>query len=310
MSKTTPKDVFLHLLSMVTLYISVISAVVLLFKYVDTAFPDAVRYYSQSGTFSAMRSAIASLIVAWPIFICVNRFIQKEYKQIPAKKGLGIRKWLTYLTLFVAAIVIIVNLIMLIFNFLDGELTTAFVLKTISILAIIGSVFTYYTWDIKHSETKGAENKKLLAWVSSIAVIVAIVSGFFVMGSPAKQRAVRLDEQRIQHLVRIQNEVIAYWQDKEALPASLEDLSDSLSSFESPADPITDKAYVYEVADELRFRLCATFETESTESPVEYDYYYYSSAVQSNWTHGSGYSCFERTIDPERFQIDKPVMVR
>ncbi len=301
-SQTTPKDVFLHVLSMVTLYISVISAIVLLFQYVNTAFPDALDYYRQSNTFSAIRSSIASMIVTWPLYIFVNNLIQKDYKKDPAKKDLGIRKWITYFTLFIAAIVIIINLITLIFNFLGGELTVAFILKAISILSITGSVFTYYLWDLKHTDIKGTENRKLLGWVSSIAVIIAIVSGFFIMGSPATQRAQRLDEKRVGDLQRIQNEVINYWQTKGVLPESMNDLENFLSGFTTPTDPNNSNTYTYEASGELRFRLCATFETKSDYTQSNYRGPIYFKEPNNYWQHDAGKVCFERTIDPERIK--------
>jgi len=43
--KTTPKDVFLHLLMMVMLYIAVISLIIMSFSYVDYWYPDPLYYY-------------------------------------------------------------------------------------------------------------------------------------------------------------------------------------------------------------------------------------------------------------------------
>src|SRR5438132_4874360 len=43
-------------------------------------------------------------------------------------------KWLIYLTLFVAALIIIGDLVSLIYNFLGGDVTIKFVLKALSVL--------------------------------------------------------------------------------------------------------------------------------------------------------------------------------
>ena len=62
---------------------------------------------------------------------------------------------LTYLTLFVAAVVLTGDVITLIYNGLGGELTARFVLKGLTVGGIAGAVFGYYLSDIKADEQGG-----------------------------------------------------------------------------------------------------------------------------------------------------------
>ena len=59
---------------------------------------------------------------------------------------------LEYMTLFVAAGVIIGDVVTLIYNLLGGEITIRFMLKVLVVAFIAGSVFWYYLPDIRREE--------------------------------------------------------------------------------------------------------------------------------------------------------------
>ena len=66
--RNIPRDVFLHLLAIVTLYWSAITFVTLLWQYINYYLPDVLNYYYQ-GTNYAIRFAVSSLVIVFPIFI-------------------------------------------------------------------------------------------------------------------------------------------------------------------------------------------------------------------------------------------------
>lgn len=147
------REAFIYLVLFTTLYISAFNFGSLLFNVVNHFLPDAL-VYSEQVNVSAIRMAVASLIIAFPVFFWLTWLTRKEIQRDPEKKNSKIRKWLTYLTLFIAAGVIIGDLIALIFNLLNGELTLRFMLKVLIILLISGLVFGYYLWDLKKEEAQ------------------------------------------------------------------------------------------------------------------------------------------------------------
>jgi hypothetical protein len=155
--KAGPKDVFLHLLAMVTLYTSAINFGILIFRYINIYFPDLLEnsyYYDRVSQLSGIRWAIASLIIVFPVYILITWFLNKIYLADPNKRNFRIRRWLIYLTLFIAAVVIIGDLVTLVYNLLGGELTVRFILKILTVLFIAGSIFGYYFWDLRKYKTE------------------------------------------------------------------------------------------------------------------------------------------------------------
>ena len=154
--KTSPKDVFLHLLAIITLYVSAVSFGTLVFQYINIFFPDPLQdgYYYGRSAYSSIRWSIATLVVVFPVHMFTMWVLNKSYLTSPSKRDLRIRKWLVYLTLFLAAIVIIGDLVALIYNLLEGELTARFILKVLAVFFIAGSVFGYYFMDIRKHHTE------------------------------------------------------------------------------------------------------------------------------------------------------------
>ena len=145
---------------------------------------------------------------------------------------------------------------------------------------------------------------KHFAWAVCFVVAAAIVSSFFIIGSPADTRLQKLDEKRINDLSSIQNGIVNYWQQKSKLPSSLGELNNDLNYFTVPRDTENDKDYTYEVLGQYQFKLCADFSTESNaEAPDAVPMIY---GMESKWLHPKGNVCFTRTIDPELFRVNSP----
>jgi len=92
------------------------------------------------------------LVIAFPIFLYLSLLIARAIKRDPSKRASKVRKWLTYMTLFVAAGVIIGDLTTLMYNFLGGELSLRFGLKVVTVAVIAGGIFSYYLWDLRQEE--------------------------------------------------------------------------------------------------------------------------------------------------------------
>src|SRR3989344_2032541 len=256
--KVTPRIFFLYLTAMATLYVSAVSLLVLWFQYIDVLFPDALDQYYDPYS-SAIRYAIASLIIIFPLYLFFTRLINQSIRREPESRDLWIRKWLIYITLFVAGITLVVDLVVLVNTFLGGEITTRFVLKALAVLIVIGAGFVYYLLDLKGTWEVKKRMSEIIGVITILAVLGSIVAGFFIVGSPMTQRDLRLDQQRVSHLQSIQWSVVNYWQQKQRLPENLSELADPLRGFIVPMDPITKQAYEYHVLGMRKFELCATF---------------------------------------------------
>lgn len=240
--------------------------------------------------------------------------IQKEATTNLEKREIKIRKWLLYFTLFAAAAVIIGDLVALVYNFLGGDLSGRFILKMVTVFFIASAVFSYYLWNLKR-ETMASRDPRMRWFIFGTLTLVAVatVYGFFVAGSPFAERMRRFDARRVQDLQSIQWQVINYWQRKDKLPAKLDDLRDEISGFVPPRDPEAGAAYEHRALGNLTFELCATFKTDSSLTsepsskppPVAPPF-----GLGDNWAHGIGRVCFERTIDPELYGLDKPARPR
>jgi hypothetical protein len=206
----------------------------------------------------------------------------------------------------VAAITIIIDLIVLVYNFMSGELTIQFFLKILIVLLVAAAVFGYYTWDLKRKDKEISKTPKKLAWVISLVVLMSIITGFFVIGTPAEQRDRRFDEERLGDLQLLQSVIVNYWTQKGKLPQGLGDLEDSISGVIVPQDPSSGASYEYRIIDSLSFELCATFKTSSQDLGLASNRtkYYLEpyGAFQQNWEHAAERTCFTRTIDPELYE--------
>ncbi|MBI2446609.1 MAG: hypothetical protein HYV51_02185 [Parcubacteria group bacterium] len=318
MTKTEPKDVFLHLLAIIALYASAVAFLVMLFQYINVLIPDILEQglYQLQSYYSSIRWSISSLIVIFPVYIWTAYYLNKIYSLEPEKRNLRIRKWLLNFTVFVAALIIIGDLVALIYNFLGGDITARFVLKIAAVFFVATSVFFYYFWELKNWSTRSTSSglkisdmaRKIFIYLIIAIVTVAVAAGFFIVGSPQNERLRRFDDQRVSDLQIIQGQIIYYWQNKEKLPITLSDLKDPISGFNPAKDPQTGADYVYNVKGSLEFALCANFNLPNLESgqpSVELPTYppqYYPKTADSNWKHGEGYTCFERKIDPELYR--------
>ncbi len=127
--------------------------------------------------------------------------------------------------------------------------------------------------------------------VSSVVVVVAVVWGSALVGSPGTTRLQRFDQQRLDDLETIFREIQSLCRDpdiknelKRPLPATLDELA-ALARYEriNLTDPETGQRYVYTVKDGTAYELCGTFSLER------------DSDVEVFWNHPSGRHCF--TVD-------------
>lgn len=299
-TKTTAKDFFLYVGVLITLYSGIGFLLNLLFGIIDHSFPPINSYFYQS----SISLQVAALIVLTPVFLLLSYLINKDAEADPTKKDLNIRRWFIFLTLFGTGALVVGDLITILYYFLDGrDLTSGFLLKAPSVLVVSGIVFGYYLSELRNK----ISHRNVWRVGTLVGVLAVIVLAFSVIGSPATQRQLRYDSQRLSDLQNIQSQVLNYYQQKGEVPESLEGLNDSLSHFVIPNDPESGESYRFEKVSALSFKLCANFDTESNERELSQTMHYGMDVINDNWKHAAGQACFDRTIDPERYPVfEKP----
>lgn len=148
------REAFLYLVMFATLYTSALALGGMGFAFIERAFPDVARPVTDESFRSAVRWALANLLVAFPVFAALAVSTQRATLRDPARRASRIRKWLTYLTLFLGAAILIGDVIALLNAVLKGELPTRFVLKVLVVGGIAGTAFGYYLRQLRRDEAR------------------------------------------------------------------------------------------------------------------------------------------------------------
>ncbi|GGE58876.1 DUF5671 domain-containing protein [Actibacterium pelagium] len=145
------KEAFLYGLMFVSLAVTAVHLVILGFELADNWIPDPAHtygYYSRS----TVRWSISALIVFFPMFLWLNNLIGKAVKKDEGKRRSGVRKWITYLTLFCATLTLLSDLIVVIHAYLNGDLTARFFVKSTIVAVVAGLIFLYFRGEMKEAE--------------------------------------------------------------------------------------------------------------------------------------------------------------
>jgi len=281
------RDAFLYLLSFSTLATWASALGSMLFQCIDWWLPDPVSPQQVYNLRNQVTWQMASIAVAFPVFVLVMRTILREAQERPERLQSGVRKWLTYIALLLTAGGMICDLIWFLDYFLAGELTSRFVLKSATVMAICGAIFVYYLGSLRwNRDTKVAlVRRRSLRFGSAAAAAfaAAFAIGLGVAGTPSAQRHVEADNHRVQDLRTIGWAMHNLQQRPgkltEALPASLGELVGKGVTQAQIVDPETGKLYEYREKSGTLYELCAVF-----SGPQE--------AATQFWYHGKGRVCY------------------
>ena len=130
-----------------------------------------------------------------------------------------------------------------------------------------------------------------IAVVTSVVVIATVVAAIAVIGSPSRQRLLRLDERRVNDLEAIASQVRVYRNQHGGMPASLATLS-AEPGVRVPRDPASAQPYGYEALGGADYRLCARFDTDTADTTDPR-----APPRAAAWVHGAGRQCFRRRAD-------------
>lgn len=299
---SSPKEAFFHLLRFSMLYTAAFSMGTILFDLINLAMPAPGQ--SASWFLGSLRGGIAAVIVSFPLFLFMSWLVAREAGINPGQRISPIRRWLTYLTLFIAAVAIVCDLIALIVTFLEGDITLRFSLKVAVVAMLAGGAFAYYLRDLRRDEIESAVHASSVRPMAKLAiaglivfVLAALAPAVYFAGSPMRARLLAQDRQRVDDLRQIYSHVHRYYTDKGKLPESLAAADINPDTFvEHKKDRVTGEAYVYRVEDATHFTVGATFALPSAEGEVPRGRYsIFGPENEGFWKHGAG---------PQTFRVD------
>jgi hypothetical protein len=296
------KFVFLYLLHLVSLGFMTVNFGIVVFQIINKNVADALVAYSGSYDPAALKFAIAALLVSTPIFYAISFLLQKSLYKGELKKDSAVRRWLTYLILFVSFCIFIGWLIAFVNNFLNGELTLKFILKTLSVLVIAAAVFGFYLYDVVRKEVENKKDKVLkIFFISSLTIVVVVfIASFFVVESPAEARNRKLDDEVINNFNAINNCADLYYRGQKQLPADFAAMKSYCPYLleVNLKDSQTGQAFSYAVTGTTTFEICANFRTSNIgvkNNPAAA----FPAGPDANLNfHEAGYQCLKGQVYP------------
>lgn len=280
-SREAARDAFLYLLSFATLSTWAGALGSLLFEFIDHWIPDPIAAATRSLPL-VVTWQLASILVAFPIYLMVMRLVLREVTASPERLESGVRKWLTYIALLVTAGAMIGDLIVFLDRFLAGGLSARFVLKSATVMALCAAIFCYYLRTLRWgSATDFGWERRRGRWFAGAAtggVAATVLAGLTLAGGPVARRQMEVDRVRVQHLHSIAQALNQNY--PSALPASVEELPKQLL-VDKVADPKTGAKYEYHPIANNTYELCATFDTAG-----------YGYGERTFWSHSPGRTCF------------------
>jgi hypothetical protein len=301
--ETTPKNFALQIGAFITLFTSISGLIMLMFGLINIAYPDAAEgYWGYESAQSSVRYAIALLVVFFPAYVFLTRKVNVA-RRTETNFYHTLTRWVLHLALLIGGLVLLGDLVAVILTFLNGELTTRFILKALTILVVVGSAMYYYWQDSKGYWKDNERQSIYIGAFTALLVASAIVYGYTLIDSPKEVRDSRLDQQQLTDLQDMQWRIEAHYVDKKALP---KDLSEVYTDLPAPSAPEDRVPYSYKPTGDKTYELCATFAKETPEVERMMSKPMYDPAINPNnynWEHPEGAKCFEREVTPSNTQI-------
>ena len=112
------------------------------FRLIDALLPedrDSLPYIR-----AGMRWPMAALITFTPVFLLLNNWVQRRTSADQGRRRSLVRKWFASITLLIAALTLMGDLVVTVYALLNGDITMRFALKALLVAAVAGLVVAYY----------------------------------------------------------------------------------------------------------------------------------------------------------------------
>lgn len=297
--ENTPRNVVLQIGSLIALYLSASFLLTLVFGLITIAYPsDADNYWEIESATESIRLGIAMLVVFFPTYLVLTRLLNRYRRTEHGALYLTITKWLIYLSLLIGGLVLLSTLVTTIYTFLNGDLSTRFMLKAGTVIGVIGMALHYYILDARGYWIKHEDKSIMFGIGAGLLVFLAIAFGLRNIETPAVVLEMKLDETQINDLRAIQSQIDSYMSiSSSTLPDNLETVY-AESGLLVPAAPKDREGYTYEKTAR-GFKLCATFSRDNVPNEfIDTTFIDPASKIKNpeNWDYQAGRHCFERIV--------------
>lgn len=303
MKKSSTVDIVINFFSFILLGIVATALGILFFCIIEQVFPDSLSVdpYATLSVASSIHYAVAALLIGFPLYAGALFLWFRIFREDEARAESRLSQWLTYIVLLAASVTLVGDLIMVVYTFLQGEITWRFFLKACTVFGIAGVIFGFYFLErkkIQYHRDISRKTFQIFGWSVAGLVCLGIFLGFFVGGSPDTARKQGFDVKRANDLSSLSECIRGYASSFGSLPDSTDVLKRSSTyayCASSMKDPETGMAYAYRVVVASRtegesrvgeFELCADFSLASDGSRET------AYSELSLWnTHGIGRAC-------------------
>ncbi len=288
---------FLYLMSFLSLSFAASGVISILYAFIEKFVPDvsslsSLSYYNYMDSF-IVKYGISSIFIAGTVYIIVMWYINKLIFKGSVPESSKVRKWLTYIVLFIAAASVLGDLASLLYNFLDGDMALKFFLKFLVIIVVAGATFGFYLWDMRKRNMVGKVYKqnRIFGAILIVVFLVLVVAPFFFIASPFEARRQKIDQSMVDKLSIISNNINDYYQDRKTLPGTLSAVveytdSSDYKGYSSVNEKDIEKIS-YVTKGSASYQLCADFLTVSQKEVYSYN---------KEWQHGKGKKCFTKNV--------------
>jgi len=139
------RDAFVYGGMFASLYMTAWALCAMLFGVVDLLFAEEVPGFLLRN----IRWPLSVGIVSTPVFVLLHRLVTDETREDPLRRTSDIRRKLTYFTLFVSGLVVLIATASLIYDLLGGDPALTFALKSIVVGGVAGLGFVHYLREMR-----------------------------------------------------------------------------------------------------------------------------------------------------------------
>lgn len=239
-------------------------------KYVeDTALENISQYDDGS-----LKYGLAVLVIAGLIYFPIAYLINKKIEKGEIRSDSLVRKFLTYIALFILTAIAVGNLVALFYNYLTGELTGNIFWKIVAFFVATAFFAYFYFWEIRRKESID-KNYKIFYAVAVAIALSGLITGIVIGDSPKVAREKRIDSQVVMEMQNMRSNIESIYTNTKKLPI-VQEIQKS-AKFEID----------YVVKNDKEYQLCSVF----LQGQDEKDFY------MKEWNHPVGNYCFTFNIE-------------